>query len=419
MENSKESHKMLREKNFKNFIYYGIFLTASINLFMPFIGKFIYRVGGTDKHIALYKSLPGIIAVFTTLIGIIFINYSRNKKKAMIRFIFASRLIVLVMAAVPFLPKIYQPIALVILVTIRYLPESIGNTAVQSYIGDVFVSNDRAAAISLKNRYSVFAQLTLSLIMFFVLRFLPGDNNTMILFYQCIFVLSFLVAIFEIISFRKLEEEKIDTEVTKDKKSLFEAFKFSKEKSGFYTFIICSLLFHFGWQMGWPLFEIYQLKFLGATESWIIIFGVISSIVMFFGYKFWNKQIHEHGNKKIIAVATSGMALTPVLFALSPNLYVLAGANVITGFFTSGTVTVLLSAMLEEVPEKNRMIYVGIHATLTSITLTFAPFVGKYFYELYSIKTALVICGGFRLLGSVSFYIKNSCESKRKIQKGI
>ena len=413
-----KNSKTMREKNLRNFALYGIFLTISMNLFNPFVGKYLYRLGGTDNHITLYKSLPGIIAVITTLPGLFLINKSKNKKKMMMGFIFASRFMVVLMAAIPFLPKEVQPISLVLIITLRYLPESIGVTAVQSFTGDVFSSKDRATAISSKNRYSVIAQIIVSVVMLFILKRIPDDGDTMMLLYQVLFCISFGIAIFEIISFSKLKEldnneelknkKEIDNHKTTNIKYFIKTYlKLNKENRDFYVFALCSLIFHFGWQMGWPLFEIYQLKFLGATEKWLIIFGVISGVVMFFGYKFWNKQIHIHGNNRIIAIATCGMAATPILFALSPNLYVLAGANIVTGLFTSATVTVILSTMLEAAPEENRLIYIGIHATLTSITLAIAPHVGNFFYHRFSIYIALFICAGFRLLGSVSFFFRN------------
>ncbi len=407
-----KNSKAIRENNLRNFVLYGIFLTISMNLFNPFIGKYLYRLGGTDYHITLYKSLPGIIAVITTLPGLFLINKSKNKKKMMMGFIFASRFMVFLMAAIPFLPRKVQPISLVLIITLRYLPESIGNTAVQSFIGDVFSSKDRATAISSKNRYSVIAQIIVSLIMLVLLKKLPDDGETMMLLYQVLFCISFGIAIFEIISFSKLKE--LDNNIEVDVNNTFNKanLKLNMKNRQFYVFAGCSLIFHFGWQMGWPLFEIYQLKFLGATEIWLIVFGVISSVVMFFGYQFWNKQIHIHGNNRIIAIATCGMAATPILFALSPNLYILAGANIVTGFFTSATVTVILSTMLEAAPEENRLIYIGIHATLTSITLAIAPHVGNFFYNRFSIYIALFICAGFRLLGSMSFFIRNKNMSK-------
>ena len=96
--------KNTRENNLRNFVLYGIFLTISMNLFNPFIGKYLYRLGVTDYHITLYKSLPGIIAVLTTMPGLFLINKSKNKKKMMLAFIFASRFMVLLMAGIPFLP---------------------------------------------------------------------------------------------------------------------------------------------------------------------------------------------------------------------------------------------------------------------------------------------------------------------------
>ena len=134
-----------------------------------------------------------------------------------------------------------------------------------------------------------------------------------------------------------VEADRIDV-----KGSLHEIFK-NKE---FIIFLSCSMLFHFGWQMGWPLFSIYQIKYLGATEAWITVSNVSSGIAMFMSYGYWERLITKKGNCYAIALATTGMAATPIMYAWSPNLYVLTLAGIIMGFFTSGTTTTILTSLL-------------------------------------------------------------------------
>ena len=112
------------------------------------------------------------------------------------------------------------------------------------------------------------------------------------------------------------------------------------------------------------------------------------------------------------------MAITPLLYVISKSLFILAIFSSLSGIFTSGTITVLFSDMLEVIPEKNRIIYVGYYNVLTNITLAISPLVGHFFFENLGIVYALVITTGFRLLGGMAFMIRERSERKYKLLEG-
>jgi hypothetical protein len=393
-----------------------------MNLFKPFTVKFLYRLGGTDFQVSLLNALPGLIAVITTIPGILLINNTINKKKVMFKFFLTSRLFLLLFAIIPLMVKEYQPLIFVILIALKHFPESVSLTSLQSFTGDIFPENKRATAISLKNKYSVLAQGLVVTLLFFILRYFRDKQAFMMTIYQVFFISAFLLGMIEIYSFTKLKKDNRisnSNDITyKNNKNNISSFwksffqtpsiinKTLKDKA-YTNFIICSLIFHFGWQMGWPLFATYQIKYLGADELWLAVLSLISSFVMFFSYRFWNKIIDKKGNSSIISIATLGMSATPLLFALSPNLYFLASATIITGFFTSGTITVILNSLLEVTHEKNRIFYVGVHVTLTSITLCISPILGNALHKYFSIYIALLTSALFRLLGSIAFFMRN------------
>jgi predicted MFS family arabinose efflux permease len=366
--------------------------------------KFLYRIGGNEFHVSLFNALPGLIAVFATLPGLIWINKTTNKKSAMGISFAASRFITLLFAFIPFLPPELQPFIFVLLTALINFPESVSATALQSFTGDIFLPKQRANAISLRNKFSTLAQLISFFILGKILSSHTATNETIVKKYQLFFVAAFVMGIFEILSFYRLKEtscsKRVDISI---RSSIKETFNNKK----FIIFITCSLLFHFGWQMGWSLFNIYQIDYLGADEMWLTILNVTSSIVMFFSYNYWHKLIEKKGNSFVIAVTTFCMALTPILFVLSPNLYVMTITGLATGFFTSGTVVVILNSLLEVVPEDKRMVYVGVHATLTNITLAIGPMFSNLILVHSSIQIALIVTAFFRLIGSLAFFIRN------------
>jgi len=375
-----------------------------VNLYKPFAAKFIFRLGGTESHVSLSTSLPGLIAVFVTIPGLIMMSNTSDKKKSMMRFFFSSRLFVLSFAFIPFFPSAMQPMAFVILSSFMNIPESISTTGLQSFSGDIFLSELRPTAISARNKFSTLAQIISAYIIGMILKSFGDSGDDIIKVYQIFFVLAFIIGLLEIYTFNKIKETscspKLDINL---KESFLEIFSNKK----FNIFLVCSLLFHFGWQMGWPLFNIYQIKYLGADEWWLTILSITSAIVMFFSFGYWKKLIHKKGNSFVISSATLGMAATPILFALSPNLYIITVTGLITGFFTAGTITALLTLLLEVTPDKNRILYIGVHVTLTSITLFLAPTLGDFILSHTSIYFALCASAFFRLIGSISFFIRN------------
>jgi MFS family permease len=130
-------------------------------------------------------------------------------------------------------------------------------------------------------------------------------------------------------------------------------------------------------------------------------------------------MIKKKGNLFVIAVATLGMATNPVLLAISPNLYVVTALNLLIGFFTAGTMTVLLNYLLEVTPEDNRVIYIGIYNTLTNISLTISPIVAHIVLKSSNIYIALIIDGALRFIGSIIFFAQIWYHRQRSRDAGV
>lgn len=395
--------------NMKYYILNGILFSIVTSLFKPYAQKFLTRLNGTAFHIVLFNALPGLVTVLTIIPGIIIINRVSSKKNIMTISFLLSRLFILTLALVPFLPPFIRPMTFVILMSLMNFPDSVSTTALQSFTGDIFDGDDCAIAITDRNKYSALTNFIVLIVLGLIMFYFGSTNGKTIFIYQIFFIIAFLISIFEIISFYRLKETKfVKPENIKIKESLKEV----KQNKKFMQFMLCSITFHFGWQMGWPLFNIYQINYLGANELWLTILGVTSGIVMFFCFNYWKRLIIDKGNSFTIAFATTGMAITPILFAASPNLYVLTAAGLITGFFTAGTITVIVSSLIEVASEKNRDMYFAIHATLTSVTLFISPFLGGFILDHTSIYIALIATAIFRFAGSFAFVTRNKCIKK-------
>ncbi len=405
--------------NMKFYALNGILFTMVTVLSRGYAIKFLDRLGGGDLHYSLYNALPGFIAIFTTIPGILLIQRGKSKKNTLGFFFYLSRALPLLLALVPFLDEKWRPMVFVLIYGFMNFPESISATSLQDYTADVFSHRERADALSLRNQLSQIAQISISILAGFILS-LSSNNQVVIYIYQGFIVISFLIGLKEINYMKKLKTK--DTP-PRNKKKVQAKFKTTisrvfKQKD-FTLFLLCSLVFHFGWQMGWPLFNVYQIKFLGADEMWLTIINACSSLAMVFSFIYWKKFIKKHDYKLAVAFAAFGMGLTPILYRFSPNLAIITLIQPITGFFTAGITVAILGSLLASTVEEHRTMSVAIHATLTSITLAIAPLVGTFVQGLLGIENALMFSAGLRILGSGFFLyryiisIKNT-KSKKK-----
>ncbi|MBI9013976.1 MAG: MFS transporter [Clostridiales bacterium] len=392
--------------NYKLFIAYGIMFELMMRLYQPFQAKFLQRLGGSDVHIALMSSLPGLVMAFIVLPGAIYLNRLEDKHKATGRLILISRMFLLMFASVPFLPTNLQPILFVIFVVLMSVPNSIYFTSYQSFIGDLFEPAARADAIGKRNMFTVPATVILTFFTGLALKYLPGNEAERIQLYQMFYVIAFVFGVVEYFIFKKFKIPPLDS---KKKKLTFNFKEFMNNKK-FTRFLKSSLIFHFGWQMAWPLFTIYTISVLNADEAWLGYMSIGQSLAMFFGYLFWAKKINKYGNHVITAICTMGMALTPIFYILSPNLSILLLSATVSGFFTAGTISVLLSDLLEVIPQEKRVLYIGLYTVFTNVSLAISPLVGSYLKETFSITVALGAAAFFRMLGSVSFFKRSKKE---------
>ncbi|WP_337961068.1 MFS transporter [Caloramator sp. mosi_1] len=165
-------------------------------------------------------------------------------------------------------------------------------------------------------------------------------------------------------------------------------------------------MFHFTWQMGWPLFLTYEVDYLHTNEFWASIISTINGLAMAFGYRFWGKFSKKHGNSIALTIAAIGMSFAPFMYAMSTKINHVAYFVVITGLSVSGTLLLLINSLYEVAPRENRTSYIAFYNLVTNITLVIAPWVGMRLYQFTTIRTALVIVGILRFISGLLFILR-------------
>ncbi|SES65244.1 MFS transporter [Anaerobranca gottschalkii] len=394
----------------------GIYSVLALNLVTPFIGILAKNLGAETYEIAMLSSFPALISVFSMIPGGILVDIFKEKKKITGLFIFITRFFFLLLALTPQLPTPYRVSALIVIYGIMNFPGSISGVAWQSFIATAIPAERRAQAFATRNKITSICGMIITLLAGQILRIYKGSSEIKI--YQLFFIIAFCFALLEVYYHLKMKEPTFqENYVSTDKNS--ETF-INKGKQvltykPFILFSLCSLLFHFGWQMGWPLFTIYQIDYLGADGTWISYLSVGNGLAGFVTYPLWSKLVNKKGNNYTVILATFAIAMSPFLFAISWNLYVLLIVNFFMGTAVAGISLVLFNLLLEVVPNENRTLYIALYNTMISLSAIASPMVGAFVYETFSsIYLALITAGTFRMLGSFTFFLRYKLLTKKE-----
>ncbi|PLR94179.1 MFS transporter [Bacillus sp. T33-2] len=411
MQNSQE----INQWNEKNSIVNGVASTVVLNMSNNYFALFAIGVlGATNYQVGLISSLPQIIGLAAIIICSVIMGRLNEKKRFTGYSILFTRLFLIGMFFVVFLPYEYRAWVFVLLVGFMNLPGSFANLSWQSFIGDLIPDNRRSGFFSERNKALTIAGMIATLAVGLCLQMFDKSNPVP---YQMLFAVAFIFGLIEVYYLNRHIETKKELPAQKRKSTVnWSVYRYKP----FLYFIICGLFFNFAWQMAWPLFSIYQIKFAHATGFWISIFTVANQVAQIVSFKWWGRMADKYSNAKMLAVCGVGMATAPVLTILSANMIYLTFVNLITGVFVSGTVLLLFNQLLEVTKEENRGSYIAQYNILLAFVGFVAPQFGVYLLEQTSMDTAMYISGSLRAVsGGVFMLFYFSIHKKRIFSRKV
>lgn len=391
---------------------HGISMIVAFNMVQPFLSIFAMKLNANALQVALLSSGPAIVSLFAMIPGAAVVDRQDKKKRLTKLFLYAHRAFYLLLAMVPLFAPGWRAWALVALVALMNLPGAIFNTAWQSFISRIIPADRRATAFADRNKFMNLAGTVVVLIVGTVL-----DRMKFPYGYQIVFGIAFLLALFEARVFDLIDEDAgaaappsiplkrpdsagrragLSHAVTQ---RLDEAMSHPR----FIRYTLAGMLFYLAWQVPWPLFSLYQVKVLGANNTWVSILSLMNTGGSLVGYGYWVKVIQRHGNLKTLFYSTIWIFIVPAVYAFSKSLVTIAVFNMLTGAIFSGVNLALFNALLEATPETNKTSYIAYFNTATTVSAVVAPLIGVRLLGWFGYQWAFIICAALRIVGSLAF----------------
>lgn len=400
----------LLEQNIRLNIYHGIIANIAMNMVHPFVGIFAVRLGASNYQIGLVSSAPALVGLLSMIPGGKFVDSRVDRKRWCAIFMMMHRLFYLLLAAIPFITPDRRAGLLVLTLALMNLPGSIANVSWQGFISRVVPQKRRASAFA---KRSLAMNVSGTLAVLIAGRIL--DIMSYPMGYQVVFAAAFAFAVAEIWVFKHLQELPDATETAPEcedsvvefltalPRAIIADLREIVTRARFIRFLLTSIFFYFAWQVAWPLFTLYQVRELGATNLWVSILNLSNTGGTLVGFGFWSKYMERNGSLKTLFVSTLGIFLVPVVYAFSRSLYTIAFFNLLTGAIFSGVMLSLFNSLLDMTPDERKTTYIAYYNTAITISAIFAPMAGVALLSFMNYRTAFLATGALRLAGSLAF----------------
>jgi len=311
-----------------------------------------------------------------------------------------NRIGYLAIALVPLLPLVYRADAIVVCVALLSIPGAIANVAFTTMFGHAVKPEKRARVVSIRNVWIGITSTTSALIGGAFLDAVQFPIN-----YQVLFALAFAASMMSAyyltrirLPTRELVTPAGASNAPRGVRSFIGILRASRR---FTRFTLVSFIFHWGLFFPGPLYSIFWVRNLHATEGWVGLFNMIGSATTIVFYPIWGRIAARRGNQPLMFLSALGLVTYPLLTALAPSPEWILLPAFLGGVFTPAFGLSFFNGLLEVCPEQNRAGYIAAYNTLISIAAFAGPLISTSLTAVFGIHAMLIVGGGLRLAGAL------------------
>jgi len=192
------------------------------------------------------------------------------------------------------------------------------------------------------------------------------------------------------------------------KSSLRAYYNLISQEPAFVSFTLKRFVYLFGITLATPLFPLYFVRELNATDAWIGFLYTAQTAVLVVGYFFWTRLSRKRGTRFVLLATTFSMALYPGLVALTNNQTLIFFLAAVAGIFQAGIDLVFFDELMKTIPPRYSPTFVSLAQSITYLAAILAPLVGTYLSVHIGISAALLFSTIVRFIGFLLFFRHDS-----------
>jgi MFS family permease len=371
----------------------------------PFLPVFLTRLGATAVQVGLLTSMPGV----TGLLLAIFVGHVLQKQRNIVPWYSYSRLIAISAYALTgiapfFVPEnLLVPVVLIIW-AIATVPQTVVSVCFSVVMNTVSGPEGRYELMS--RRWAILG-LTTTITVALAGQLL--DQINFHLNYQLLFIglsLGGLLSYYASSRIKLSESQPaIQAARISFKANLQEYYRLIRSSPRFISFTLKQFVYLFGVTLGTPLFPLYFVRQINASDAWIGLVYTAQTAILVVSYFFWSRQSRRKGSRPVLLITTLCMSLYPGLVALANSQTLVFIYVALAGLFQAGIDLVFFDELMRTIPPQYSPTFVSFAQSVQYIPAILAPLVGTYLSYHIGLSDALLFTAGIRFLGFLLFAI--------------
>lgn len=372
---------------------------------MTYLPVFLVRLDASAEQIGLLTSIPAVVSMIVLIPAGLLAERIANQVQLRGRSAFLMRLSFLLMSIAPWVFAASAiPSVAIVLWSLKALGFAVANSAWMTVMADAIPARQRPRLNSI--RWAMLSVVSAVLAAAF------GAMLDLIVFplnYQVLFLISFAGGLLNLYFFSRLQvpplqaKPKASLQLGNLGQGIRSYLSSITECREFVRFLLATTPFRVAFSMSIPLFSLYWVNQLQASDSWIGLRGTAGYAALVIGYLTWGKIAHRVKHRRVLLIGVLLYGLYPISTALIPSAPWLLPVAVIWGAAVSGVDMGLFDLMLAASP-KDKMPRLSSVLSLVSNAATFVgPMLGVMLSNATSMRTALLVVGAIQLLSTVPF----------------
>jgi MFS family permease len=394
------------------YLYVEVFWAAVLSAAAAFNAAFAVRLGASSTMIGWLSSIPSFFAVFLLIPSARFLESKSRRAPWIWGGLFVARLGYGLVAILPWLLTAHQAQGLVWLLIAISVPSTFFSAGFSPLLADLVPERDRAMVFANRNIIlsAAVALLTLGAGWWLEKASQLTDWAAFPVNYQVLYLAGFggsmlsMVYLFKI----RVPESKVvrrERRVGTAKPSVAHLKAMFSENLGFVRIIGNTLVFDLGaWLVG-PLYVLFFVRELGASDGWIGLNNTLANVGVILGYAFWRRWVRKLGYSRTLLITVPLASSYAFLVGLFPNLSAILAWGVLINLVNPGVNLSHFNILLKLCPDERRASYIATYSTMMNAGAFVGPMVGVALSELLGIRSVLLIGGAIRLLGALLFHV--------------
>jgi hypothetical protein len=384
------------------------------NAASPFLPVFLTRLGASNLEIGLLTAMPA----FTGLLFAIIVGRFLQTRPRIVPWFSAARLLVLSSYAATGLaafivPQAYLVRTVLFIWAVATVPQIVVNVSFSVVMNAVAGPTHRYDLMS--RRWSILG-LTTALTVAGAGQVL--DALAFPINYQVVFIALSIGGLISYYFSSHIELPTVTpptpTQGTTWRERMGDYVRLVWGEKDFVRFSIQRFVFLAGISLAIPIFPLYWVRQVQASDAAIGFINTAQTAVLLIGYFFWTLSTRRRGSRYVLLRSTLGLALYPILISQTQRVEVIILVAGLAGIFQAGVDLVFFDELMKTVPVAYSALFVSLAQSLQHLAAMLSPLIGTWLASVIGLDGALMVAGGVRLLGFGLFWLWRGDNSSAK-----